>query len=139
MKTIKRELKCKDEFFLKNLRFIDTLMEIEDVINTFPECEVNFNIKYDHFDIKCVYMEITTPIRTKQDREIVTTIFAMIIGNFLILSFGLLRLSLIVGFHNALVTGVYPFIIGDMIKIGLAAVLLPAAWKLLAKISPHVP
>lgn len=66
------------------------------------------------------------------DRRFVTTILAMIIGNLLILSVGLLRLSLIVGFKNALVTGVYPFIAGDLIKIGLAAALLPAGWKLLS-------
>ena len=62
----------------------------------------------------------------------------MIIGDFLILSFGLLWLSLIVGFNNALVTGVYPFIAGDLIKIGLAAALLPTGWRLLKKINPHI-
>ena len=65
------------------------------------------------------------------DRRIVTTIAAMIIGNLLILSFGLLRLTLIIGFKNALATGIYPFIAGDLIKIGLAAALLPSGWKLL--------
>jgi biotin transport system substrate-specific component len=75
--------------------------------------------------------------QNRWDRRIVTTIFAMIIGNFLILSFGLLWLSVIVGFNKALVTGVYPFIAGDLIKIGMSAALLPSGWKLLAKINPH--
>jgi biotin transporter BioY len=66
------------------------------------------------------------------DRRISTTIIAMIIGNLLIYFFGLLRLSLMIGLGDALVTGIYPFIIGDLIKIGLAAVLLPAGWKLLS-------
>ena len=76
--------------------------------------------------------------QNRWDRRIITTIFAMIIGDFLILSFGLLWLSLIVGFNNALVTGVYPFIAGDLIKIGLAAALLPTGWRLLKKINPHI-
>ena len=71
------------------------------------------------------------------DRRIVTTIFAMIIGNLLIYFFGLLWFSLMVGIKNALVTGIYPFIAGDLIKIGLAAALLPTGWKLLAKINTH--
>jgi biotin transport system substrate-specific component len=71
------------------------------------------------------------------DRRVVTTILAMIIGNILIHTFGLLWLSLMVGFRNALTTGVYPFIAGDLIKIALAAALLPSGWKLLAKINPH--
>jgi len=70
------------------------------------------------------------------DRKITTTIIAMIIGDLLLLSSGLLWLSLIIGVRNALATGVYPFIIGDMIKIGLAAALLPTGWKLLARFGP---
>jgi biotin transport system substrate-specific component len=74
--------------------------------------------------------------QNRWDRRIVTTIFAMVIGDMLILSLGLSWLSLIVGFKNAMVTGVYPFIAGDLIKIGLAAALLPAGWKLLARFGP---
>lgn len=71
--------------------------------------------------------------QNRWDRRITTTICAMIIGDLLILSLGLLRLTLIVGFKNAMVTGVYPFIGGDLIKIGLAAALLPSGWKLLGR------
>ncbi len=70
------------------------------------------------------------------DRRILTTIAAMMIGNLLILSSGLLQLSLIVGFQNALATGIYPFIAGDLIKIGLSAALLPTGWKLLGRFGP---
>jgi biotin transport system substrate-specific component len=70
------------------------------------------------------------------DRHIVTTILAMFFGNVLILTFGLLWLSLLVGFKSALVTGLYPFIAGDLVKIALAAALLPAGWRLLARFSP---
>jgi biotin transporter BioY len=68
------------------------------------------------------------------DRRFVTTIWAMIIGNLLIYLFGLLRLSQLVGFSNALTAGIYPFIAGDIIKIALAAVLLPSGWKLIGRI-----
>ncbi len=67
------------------------------------------------------------------DRHVVTTILAMIIGNLLIYTFGLLWLSLLVGFKSALAAGLYPFIAGDLVKIGLAAALLPAGWKLLSR------
>jgi len=67
------------------------------------------------------------------DRRVVTTIFAMFAGNVLIHIFGLLWLSLLVGFSSALATGVYPFIVGDLVKIGLAAALLPSGWKLLGR------
>jgi biotin transport system substrate-specific component len=65
------------------------------------------------------------------DRQILTTIAAMIIGNLVIYCFGLLWLTSMVGLKNALMTGIYPFIAGDLIKIGLAAALLPSGWKLL--------
>ncbi len=71
------------------------------------------------------------------DRRITTTILAMIIGNLLIYFFGLLWFSMMVGIRDALVTGIYPFIAGDLIKIALAAALLPAGWKLFVKINPH--
>ena len=65
------------------------------------------------------------------DRRILTTIAAMIIGNLVIYCFGMLWLASMVGLKNALITGIYPFITGDLIKIGLAAALLPSGWKLL--------
>lgn len=70
------------------------------------------------------------------DRRVVTTILAMFAGNVLIHIFGLLWLSLLIGFQKALVTGIYPFIVGDIIKIALAAALLPFGWKLLGYFGP---
>jgi len=32
--------------------------------------------------------------------------------------------------------GLYPFIIGDLLKIALAAILLPSGWKLLNILTP---
>lgn len=68
------------------------------------------------------------------DRRIITTVLAMIIGNILIYTFGLLWLSRLIGPASALSTGLYPFIAGDLVKIALAAALLPAGWKLLGYI-----
>lgn len=70
------------------------------------------------------------------DRRVVTTILAMFCGNILIHAFGLLWLSFLVGFKSALATGAYPFIAGDLVKIALAAALLPTGWKLLARFGP---
>ncbi|MGB2808482.1 MAG: biotin transporter BioY [Sedimentisphaerales bacterium] len=75
------------------------------------------------------------------DRRIGTTVLAMIFGNLVIYAFGLLWLccmifliNLQVGSSRVLVEGLYRFIPGDLLKIALAAVLLPTGWKLLERI-----
>ncbi len=66
------------------------------------------------------------------DRRFGTTILAMLLGNVVIYAFGLLWLSLLMGINrDVLAVGLYSFILGDIIKTVLAAVLLPASWKLL--------
>jgi len=72
------------------------------------------------------------------DRRIGTTVLAMIFGNLVIYAFGLLWLcclillvKLPVGSGKVLAEGLYRFIPGDLLKILLAAILLPAGWKLL--------
>ena len=66
------------------------------------------------------------------DRRIGTTVLAMVFGNLAIYVFGLIWLCLMTGFSTMVLTlGLYPFIIGDLIKIILAAILLPTGWKLL--------
>lgn len=74
------------------------------------------------------------------DRRIETTILTMILGNLIIYAFGLSWLF-VLAFSGKLTyakgilaVGLYPFIIGDIIKIALAAALLPTGWKLLNKI-----
>jgi biotin transport system substrate-specific component len=73
------------------------------------------------------------------DRRIRTTVLAMILGNLVIYAFGLLWLcwlillmKLPVGSGRVLVEGLYRFIPGDLLKIAVAAILLPSAWKLLS-------
>jgi biotin transport system substrate-specific component len=66
------------------------------------------------------------------DRRIITTIVAMICGNVAIYTFGLLWLCCLFGINKAvLAVGLYPFIVGDLLKTVLAAILLPTGWKLL--------
>ena len=67
------------------------------------------------------------------DRRIGTTILAMIFGNLAIYTFGLFWLCCLTGFNTTVLTlGLYPFIVGDLVKIILAAILLPSGWKLLS-------
>jgi len=72
------------------------------------------------------------------DRRAGTTILAMVFGNVVIYAFGLLWLCVLLfagrlssGSAGLLAVGLYPFIIGDVFKIFLAALLLPAGWKLI--------
>lgn len=66
------------------------------------------------------------------DRRIGTTILAMVFGNLAIYTFGLFWLSCLTGFNSIVLSlGLYPFIVGDLVKIILAAILLPSGWKLL--------
>lgn len=69
-------------------------------------------------------------------RGIVTTALAMIAGNALIYTFGLLWLGTLLGWDKPILAwGLTPFLLGDLLKIALAAVLFPAAWRFL-KLSP---
>ena len=56
----------------------------------------------------------------------------MLTGNVLIYAIGLpwLAIDLNTGLEKTLELGFYPFVIGDMIKLYLAAALLPTAWRL---------
>ena len=66
------------------------------------------------------------------DKRIGTTILAMILGNLVIYTFGLLWLCRLMGISKSVLSaGLYPFIFGDLLKIVLAAALLPTGWKLL--------
>jgi biotin transport system substrate-specific component len=66
------------------------------------------------------------------DRRIGTTILAMILGNVIIYTCGMLRLVCLMGISTKVITvGLFPFVLGDLLKIALAAVLLPSGWKLL--------
>ena len=70
------------------------------------------------------------------DRRVGTTILAMVFGNAVIHAFGLAWLCCLMGVNRTVLTvGLYPFIVGDILKIVLAAVVLPAGWKLLGMLN----
>jgi len=68
----------------------------------------------------------------QQDRTIATALPAFLAGTVVIYLFGVawLMASLPTDLTDALVKGMVPFVVGDLLKVALAGTLLPAAWKL---------
>ncbi len=68
----------------------------------------------------------------KHDRTITTALPAFLAGTVVIYGFGVgwLMVALPTDLTDALVKGLVPFVIGDLLKVALAGTLLPAAWKL---------
>lgn len=69
------------------------------------------------------------------DRGIRSSISVMLLGHIVIYAFGIswLMASIDVGLQEALVLGLAPFVIGDTIKLLLAAGALPLAWRLVER------
>ena len=65
------------------------------------------------------------------DRKLSSAIAAMLTGNVIIYAVGLpwLANELGTGLDRTLELGLYPFVIGDVLKLYLAAALLPLAWR----------
>ncbi len=64
------------------------------------------------------------------DRNFLTTGLAMLIGNVVIYVPGLLWLGSLYGWDKPILEwGLTPFILGDLTKLALAALVLPLAWK----------
>jgi len=70
--------------------------------------------------------------RRGADRSVVGAVVLMVLGNLVIYILGVawLATSLGVDAGRALELGALPFLVGDGLKIALAAGILPAAWKL---------
>ncbi len=67
------------------------------------------------------------------NRNVVLTVIAMLLGNMVIYVFGLAWLNKIMpSFQATLQAGLTPFIAGDLIKIAVAALLLPLVWRFVA-------
>ena len=62
------------------------------------------------------------------------SVFAMLLGLFVIYSCGVFQLSILKGFDFAILNGLKPFIVGDLYKLILVALLLPQIWKLVNKV-----
>lgn len=64
---------------------------------------------------------------TKSSGKLLLT---MLIAEAFIYAFGLLQLSFFIPSETVLSAGLYPFIMGDLIKMALVALILPLGWKL---------
>lgn len=69
------------------------------------------------------------------DRKVSSAVAAMVAGNLVIYAAGLAWLAVVLGTGAArtLELGLYPFIPGDILKIALAAAVLPAAWRVVER------
>ncbi|GGX48289.1 biotin transporter BioY [Tateyamaria omphalii] len=68
------------------------------------------------------------------DRSVLWMALAMLIGTVLIYVPGLAWLGQLYGWDKPILAwGLTPFLIGDALKLALAALLLPAAWKLVGR------
>ena len=67
-------------------------------------------------------------------RSLFKTTVAMTLGTAVIFAGGIAWLSTFTGVEKALVVGMYPFLVGAVVKIALAVAVLPMAWKLVGKI-----
>lgn len=71
----------------------------------------------------------------RQDRTFPTMFTAFIAGSFIIYAFGVAGLMILLDMtrSEAVLAGVVPFILGDIIKATAAGLLLPATWKMLGE------
>ena len=70
--------------------------------------------------------------RAGWDRSVLMMAFAMLLGNVLIYVPGVAWLGVLYGFDQPILAwGLTPFLIGDALKLVLAALLVPAVWKML--------
>ncbi len=67
------------------------------------------------------------------DRNVVMLAIAMFVGNIIIYIPGVLWLAHLYTWENAFAWGVTPFLIGDAMKLVLAALIVPAVWKFVGK------
>ena len=63
------------------------------------------------------------------DRHFASMLAAMLLGSCVILAAGLAGLSRFVPASTLLAQGLLPFVVGDLVKSSLAALVLPAAWR----------
>lgn len=66
------------------------------------------------------------------DRSIGSALGAMLVGEVVVFAFGISWLAHFAGVsaQQALELGLYPFVIGELVKLLIAAGMLPAAWRL---------
>lgn len=67
------------------------------------------------------------------DRRWRTALFPFLVGEILIYLCGLPWLASFIGSDQALAAGLFPFIPGDIVKLLLAALVLPTSWRFIGK------
>lgn len=67
------------------------------------------------------------------DRHPIKLFNAMLVAEVVMMSMGFAWLALLIGPEKSWQFGVVPFIVGDLIKVALAASLVPAVWSLLKR------
>ncbi|TIQ25679.1 MAG: biotin transporter BioY [Mesorhizobium sp.] len=67
------------------------------------------------------------------DRHPIKLFNAMLVAEIVMMAMGFAWLALLIGPEKSWQFGVLPFIVGDLIKVGLAASLVPAVWSLLKR------
>ena len=69
------------------------------------------------------------------DRSYFKLLVALLVGNVLLYAPGLLWLGALIGWDKPVLEyGLYPFIGGDLLKIVMAVLLLPTAWKIVNRL-----
>lgn len=70
------------------------------------------------------------------DRRFASAVAAMLSGNVVVYLVGLpwLAADQGLGFEDTLEAGLYPFVVGDLLKLYLAGALLPGAWRLVERL-----
>lgn len=73
--------------------------------------------------------------RRGNDRSVTSAIGSMLVGEAILFTVGTIWLAndLHLSATTAIEFGVYPFLIAEVIKLGIAALALPAAWKLVRR------
>ena len=70
-------------------------------------------------------------------RTFISTLLLALSGTIVFYVFGVAWLTTILGFEKAVKFGLLPFLYGDVLKLFLLAFSIPAAWKLVVKLSKH--
>ena len=69
------------------------------------------------------------------DRSYSKLFASLLVGNILLYAPGLLWLGSLIGWDKPVLEyGLYPFILGDLLKIAMAVLLLPTAWKIVNRL-----
>ena len=69
------------------------------------------------------------------DRSYSKLFVSLLVGNILLYAPGLLWLGSLIGWDKPVLEyGLYPFILGDLLKIAMAVLLLPTAWKIVNRL-----